>query len=441
MENNVPNFTIPSQEKNEQPKVETISQPQEQLPKAAPAPIKTKHIFTNIDLNKDDNTSNTFNIKVIGIGGAGCNVINHIAANHKNITDAATLYAFNTDLCSLKLMRNVPNLFLLNKEELKGYGSGCDPEIGKKAVQKDEETIKKELVGTDILFIIAGMGKGAGSGGSPELARIAKDLGILTVAIVNMPSVACEGNVIYNNAFNSLQSLIAYADTVSTISNEKIISNNKDVSFYDAYQLANAEIALIIEDIINIIFKPSVMNIDFADLKSFFKENKFFMSNRLTIDENNIAQIKIREAIAAKIKQSFSDVNINNCKEVLANVTLSKTAPTTFIADVNKSFSEITKNDKLSMVVGVNYNDEKKIDIAFLIAGKTHSSTFEDTFETDSSRKDDWSVPTIKIEATNDSGANEYDNLMKDVESASRDTADIVQEQTKKLEDNDKDIG
>ncbi|MBQ0045559.1 MAG: cell division FtsZ family protein [Mycoplasma sp.] len=397
-----------------------VQQPAQQPPQ----PQKTNHVFSNIDLNQDNQSA--FNIKVIGIGGAGCNVINHIAATHPNIVDAATIYALNTDLCSLKLMKNVPNLFLLNKEELKGYGSGCNPEIGKQAVIHDAAAIKAELTGTDMLFIIAGLGKGAGSGGAPELAQIAKELGILTVAIVNMPAVACEGNIIYNNAFNGLQSLIAYADSVSTISNEKIISNNKNISFYDAYHLANEEIADIIEDILNIIFKPSVMNIDFADLKTFFKMNKFFRSNRLMIESSNLNQVRIREAIANRIKNSFSDVNITDCQHAIVNISLSKDTPTTILADINKSFVEITKNEKLTMVTGINYNDEKKIDISYLISGKNYSSNFDNAFEATSGATDKWAEPTIKVEPVVDSGSNEYDNLMKDVEEAARPTEDIL---------------
>lgn len=419
MENNTPNFIMANEQ---EPKVPT--EPVQPQPSVQTKPEKTRHVFSNIDIN-DETTHATFDIKVIGIGGAGCNVINHIAAKHKTITDATTIYAFNTDLCSLKLMKNVSNLFLLNKEELKGYGSGCDPEVGKKAVQKDAEVIKKELAGTDILFIIAGLGKGAGSGGAPELAQIAKELGILTVAIVNMPSVACEGDIIYNNAFNALQTLIVYADSVSTISNEKIISNNKDISFYDAYQLANEEIAYIIEDIINIIFKPSVMNIDFADLKSFFKTNKYFMANRLTLDDKCQGQIKIREAIATKIKRGFSDVNISGCKQALVNISMSKHAPTSIISDINKSFSELTHNDKLLLVSGVNYNDEQTIDVSFLISGQNHSETFEDGFEAHTNSPQPWDEPTVKVEAIDESDANEYDNLMKDVETAAKTTGDI----------------
>lgn len=408
MENNEPNFIV------------NVDQPE---PKNVPAQ-KSGHVFSNIDLSKDNQTA--FNIKIIGIGGAGCNVINHIAANHKNITDAASIYAFNTDLCSLKLMKNVNNIFLLNKDELKGYGSGGNPEIGKAAVQKDAEVIKQELTGTDILFIIAGMGKGAGSGGAPELAQIAKDLGILTLSIVNMPSVVCEGEAIYNNAFNALQSLLAYSDSVSTISNEKIISNNKDISFYDAYQLANEEIANIIEDIMNIMFKPTVMNVDFADLKSFFKQNKFFMSNRLTLEQVNASEVTIREAINQKIKRSCSDVNISECKKIIANISMSKDTPTTFLADVNHAFREITKNDKLSLLAGINYNDDKKIDISFLIAGKSFSGNFENAFSASSDDETSWSDPTIKVEAAVEPEANEYDNLIKSVEAAATPTEDVL---------------
>lgn len=354
-----------------------VSQPVETVNTINTQEEKTS-AFSNIDLSIDHHSKKNFNIKVIGIGGAGCNVINYIAAHNPVITNGATLYAFNTDLNSLQTVKNVQNVYLLNKEELKGYGSGGDPKIGARAVEHDAAAIKQELQGTDLLFIIAGMGKGAGSGGAPELAKIAKELGILTVAIVNMPSAACEGTIIYNNAYESLQSLISFADSISTISNEKIVSNKKDISFFEAYNLANDEIANIIEDLINIIFVPTVMNIDFSDLRTFFQNNKFFMMNRIKFASSNVTQQDIKNALEDTIFASYSDVNIEGCKYVICDFKLSKSTPTTFVADINRGFAQITHNDNISLVYGVNYTDDDTILLSFLASGSNFACDFRD---------------------------------------------------------------
>lgn len=131
----------------------------------------------NFNLDDKINNKNTFSIKVIEIGGAGYNVIKNIAEKHPIVKKLASIYAFNTDKNSLKLLlgTNVENIYLLDKENLFGYGSGGDPIIGQNAIKHDSEAIKKEIKNTDILFIIAEMGKGTGSGGAPELAKIAKE--------------------------------------------------------------------------------------------------------------------------------------------------------------------------------------------------------------------------------------------------------------------------
>jgi len=385
-----------------------------------------KHSFTNIDLFESQEPKNHFNVKVIGIGGAGCNVINHIATFHPTIQESATLYAFNTDLGSLRLVQNVENRLLLNKEELKGYGSGGDPEVGRQAVEHDSVLIKEELKGTDILYIVTGLGKGTGSGGAPELAKIAKDLGILTVAIVSMPSTACEGNAVYNNAFNALQNLMSFADSITTVSSERIISANKEISFYEAYELANEEIGSIVEDLVNIIFKPSAMNIDFADLRTFFKQNKFFMSNRLTIDAENIPHYILKDAINKKLRKSFSDVNIENAKHVISNINISKNTQTNILNDLKRAFSDITRNDALTIVTGVDYNSSNNMNISFLISGSNFANDFTSEYVTQADAIK-FHEPTVSIEQT----VENYDQLMKELEDASKPTQDIVEKENK----------
>lgn len=391
-------------------------------------PKKEKKIFSNLDLTIDGHTKTNFNIKVIGIGGAGCNVINYITSYRPNVANACTLYAFNTDIGPFNLMNKVENLFILNKEELKGYGSGGKPEVGAAAVIHDKEIIKQELANTDILFIVAGLGKGTGSGGAPELAKIAKELNILTVAIVNMPSIASEGNKIYNNAFNSLQALASIADSVTTISNEKIISNRNDISFFEAYSSANGQISMIIEQIINIVFKPTPINIDFADLRSFFTRNKFFLATTLKLSASNVSEEEINHSINTSITNNICDVNIENAKDAIANLVLSKRTNTNIVSNIKSALTYVTGNNFINLVSGIDYHDQEAILLTILVSGDSFLPEFK--LKTEPILKDN---PKVEEQPVDEN----YDALLKDVEQASSPTKDIeFLEEEKRNENN-----
>ena len=349
--------------------------------------------FCNFNLDDEINDKNTFNIKVIGIGGAGCNIIKNIAEKHPIVKKSASLYAFNTDKNSLKLLfgANIENIYLLDKENLSGYGSGGDPIIGQNAIKHDSEAIKEELKDTDILFIIAGMGKGTGSGGAPELAKIAKELGILTVGIITMPSLVCEGNHVYNNAYNALTKLKEYCNSITTISNEKIINNEKGISFIHAYEKANDKIANIIEEIVDIIFNPSQINIDFADLKNFFTKNKFFMMVKTIFNETNTQKTELLEQIIKSISESYSDIDIVDAKNIIINLKISNETASNIIEDIRKSFISVTKSSSLSLVSGINSSDEKQLSLSALISGKIKTDFDNDlSFAfTDNDKQDD----------------------------------------------------
>lgn len=331
-----------------------------------------KKKFCNFNFDDEINDNNTFNIKVIGIGGAGCNIIKNIAEKHPIARKSASLYAFNTDKNSLKLLqgKNVENIYLLDKENLLGYGSGGDPIIGQNAIKHDSEAIKEEIKNTDILFIIAGMGKGTGSGGAPELAKIAKELGILTVGIITMPSLACEGNYVYNNAYSALTKFKEYCNSVTTISNEKIINNEKGISFMQAYEKANDKIANIIEEIVDIIFNPSQINIDFADLKNFFTKNKFFMMVKTIFNESNAQKTELLEQVVKSVNESYSDIDIVEAKNIVINLKISNETASNIIEDIRKSFIGLTKNSSLSLVSGISSSNEKQLSLSALISGK-----------------------------------------------------------------------
>jgi cell division protein FtsZ len=236
-----------------------------------------KSFFNNFDLN--DESFGLVNVKVFGIGGAGCNAIKYILDKKPNIPKNISTYAINTDAKALKRLNNLTNQIVIGKDLLKGLGAGANPIIGKQAAIESEADIRKILTSTptDILFIIAGMGKGTGSGASPEIARIAKELGIMTIGIINFPSLKAEGNMVLQNAHEHFNNLNHYLTSYTLISNDKIIDNADNcVGYYDAFERANDQIAHIIISTVELINGSSDQNIDFSDIKTFFNRNHIF---------------------------------------------------------------------------------------------------------------------------------------------------------------------
>lgn len=263
---------------------------------------------------------------------------------------------------------------------LRGAGSGGDPEVAKASVQDDKETIKQVLKGTDLLFIIAGLGKGTGSGASPEIAKIAKELGVLTVAIVNFPSINSEGTTIYKNALEHFNTLKTNVDSITYISNDRIIShNNANISFIDAFDKANNEVTHTISQITDLVVSASQMNIDYSDIKNFFKHNKSFFANSITIKEGYSKEI-LKQHLGKSLFESNSDLNVELSHiNVLANFTISNKTPATIVADTRNIFKELTDKQDLTMMSGVDYSGNEGIKIMYLISsGEQQFNSKED---------------------------------------------------------------
>lgn len=310
----------------------------------------------------------SFKIKIFGIGGAGCNVINSIQ-NYRQWPNDVQIFALNTDVKTLKNMVNISNVYLLGKKMLKGAGSGGDPEIARISVQDDKEIIKNVLKDTDLLFIIAGLGKGTGSGASPEIAKIAKELGILTVAIVNFPSINSEGTNIYKNALEHFDTLKNNVDSITYISNDRIIANNKNnISFIEAFNKANNEVTKTISQIVDLTTSASEMNVDYSDIKNFFRKNKSFFANSINIKEGYSKEI-LKQYFTKSLFQSNSDLNVEMENiNVLANFTISAKTPATVVADTRSILKELTDNQNLTMVSGIDYSGNDGIEIMYMMS-------------------------------------------------------------------------
>jgi cell division protein FtsZ len=285
------------------------------------------------------------------------------------------LYALNTDYKALKRVQGLTNVYLLGKSILRGAGSGGDPVVGKLSVEEATNDIRSVLENTDILFIVAGLGKGTGSGASPEIAKIARQLGILTVAIVNFPSVNAEGRNVYENALNSFNILKNEVNAITKISNDKIVSNEQNISFMQAFEQANKEVTNVVIDIVEMIGSASNMNLDFADVSNFFKSHKTFMAGTFSLS-GDYTYDALKEAVKQSVKSSYADMNfqIDNIKLVL-NLQISTKIPSSVTNDIRNIFKELTHDHSLTLVHGIDYTNMEGLKAAYLISANDQEFT------------------------------------------------------------------
>lgn len=220
----------------------------------------------SIEIFNDD--LNPTVIKVIGIGGGGCNAVNRMI--NSNIQNVEFIVA-NTDAQALSLSKALHKLQIGNKLT-KGLGAGANPEIGEKAALEDKEKIAEVLKGADMIFITTGMGGGTGTGAAPVIAEIAKESGALTVAVVTKP-FRFEGKQRLDKAEKGVTQLVKIVDTLITIPNQNLLSFvDKKTSFKDAFLLADDVLRQGVQGISDIITIPGTVNVDFADVKAVMKD-------------------------------------------------------------------------------------------------------------------------------------------------------------------------
>lgn len=214
-----------------------------------------------------ENFSQICNIKVIGIGGGGNNAVNRMVNANIN---SAEFVAVNTDKQAL-LMSRAKHRIQIGEKLTRGLGAGADPDIGAKAAEESKEMLKDMLEGTDLVFITAGMGGGTGTGAAPVVAQIAKEMGILTIAVVTKP-FSFEGRRRMENAERGIKELKSCVDTLVVIPNEKLLKIvPKGTAIVEAFRTADDVLRQGIQGISDLIVTPSLINLDFADVKTIMK--------------------------------------------------------------------------------------------------------------------------------------------------------------------------
>ncbi len=256
-------------------------------------------------------------IKVIGVGGAGSNAVANMIEANVRATDFATV---NTDLQAL-MLSPAENKIQIGAECTKGLGAGSNPDVGEKAAEESKEALLEFITGSDLLFIAAGMGGGTGTGAAPVIARLAKEMGILTVAVVTKP-FSFEGRVRSENATRGIANLKKYVDTLVVIPNDKLLQAlSADVSFVDAFKIADNLLKQGISGIVDLIMTPSHINLDFADISTIMRNQGLaHMGIGIAKGDNRIV-----EAVRLAVSSPLLETTIEGARGVILNVAGSKT--------------------------------------------------------------------------------------------------------------------
>jgi len=253
-------------------------------------------------------------IKVIGVGGGGGNAVQHMLSG--NIEGVEFICA-NTDVQALNNCAAKTSL-QLGRNITKGLGAGADPEIGRQAALEDRDRVMDLLEGADMVFITAGMGGGTGTGAAPIVAQVAKEMGILTVAVVTRPFLF-EGKKRAQIADDGINELGQFVDSLITIPNEKLLAVlGRDISLLNAFGAANDVLLGAVQGIAELITCPGLINVDFADVKTVMSEMGMAMMG------SGKAQGEDRAAVAAETAVSsplLEDVNLSGAKGILVNIT------------------------------------------------------------------------------------------------------------------------
>lgn len=291
-------------------------------------------------------------IKVIGVGGCGGNAIEHMIT--KNLNGVEFICA-NTDMQALK-KSNAGTILQIGSEITKGLGAGAKPEIGRDAALEDRDRIAEAIEGADMLFITAGMGGGTGTGAGPIIAEVAKEMGILTVAVVTKP-FAFEGKRT-KVATDGLEELSQHVDSLIVIPNEKLMEVlGEDVPFLEAFRAANDVLHNAVSGIAEIINCPGLVNVDFADVRTVMSEMGMAMMGSAEASGPERARIAAEQAVASPL---LEDVNLANARGVLINITASSSFKMKEYYDVMNTIKEFTA-EEATVIVG-NVMDESMAD-------------------------------------------------------------------------------
>lgn len=297
---------------------------------------------------KFDQLDHNARVKIIGVGGGGCNAVNRMI--EENI-QGVEFWVANTD-AQVLVNSKTTNRIILGHELTKGLGAGANPEIGKEATIESEEKIKAALKNADMVFVAAGMGGGTGTGAAPIIAKIAKDLGCLTVAIVTKP-FTFEGSKRNENALLGLDDLKQNVDSLIVVSNDKLLQVIGNIPLNKAFDEADKVLRQGVQTITDLIALPAMVNLDFADVKNVMSKKGYALIGIGSGKGENKAEKAAKKAISSPLLEA----SIRGAKDAIVNVTGGESMT---LMDANESVDIIksaAESSDVNIIFGIAVNE------------------------------------------------------------------------------------
>ncbi len=298
-------------------------------------------------------------IKVIGVGGGGGNAVSHMLTGN---IEGVEFVCANTDAQALKRVDGI-TLLQLGSNVTKGLGAGANPEVGRQAAIEDRERISEALRGADMVFITAGMGGGTGTGAAPVIAQIAKDLDILTVAVVTKP-FPFEGRRRMQVAQKGIEELTQHVDSLITIPNEKLLTVlGREVSLLNAFREANDVLLGAVQGIAELITRPGLINVDFADVRTVMSEMGLAMMGTGKARGDDRAVAATEAAIGNPL---LEDINLKGACGILVNITAGPSLNMREYHEVGQTVAEFASEDaniKIGTVLDMDLEDEIRVTV------------------------------------------------------------------------------
>ncbi len=333
-----------------------------------------------------ENVTQSAVIKVIGVGGGGGNAVRHMISNE---VEGVEFICANTDAQALNDI-DAKKILQLGSTVTKGLGAGANPEIGRQAALEDRNEIADVLSGADMVFITAGMGGGTGTGAAPIVAEVAKEMGILAVAVVTRP-FPFEGKKRSNIASEGIESLAQTVDSLITIPNEKLLDVlGPDASLLDAFKAANDVLLGAVKGIADLIMNPGNINVDFADVKTVMSE----MGMAMMGTGASVGDSRARDAAETAIRSPLlEDVNLEGARGILVNITAGENLSLGEFAEVGEIIEDFASDDA-TVVIGtaieLGLKDEMRVTVVATGLGSAHArptKVVDNTQSKDSFRK------------------------------------------------------
>lgn len=317
-----------------------------------------------------DNAPSNAVIKVIGVGGGGGNAVEHMLAEQ---IDGVEFIVANTDAQALK-NSNATIHIQLGEQMTKGLGAGANPNVGRQAAEEDRERIREMLGGADMVFITAGMGGGTGTGAAPVVAEVAKEMGILTVAVVTKP-FNFEGRQRALVAEEGIERLTQHVDSLITIPNNKLLSVlGKNISLINAFKAANDVLRGAVKGIADLITCPGLINVDFADVRTVMSEMGMAMMGTGIATGEDRARQAAEAAIASPL---LEDVNLSGARGILVNITAGmdmSIGEFEEVGDVVKGFISDDATVVVGTVIAPDMTDELRVTVIVTGLGSEQGS-------------------------------------------------------------------